>query len=101
MKLDKVSEWWLLKRVTYAYIPLAAMVIILELVGGPFNEPLNLTVEDALCTAGILLWGLLVLCYMTDARKMTREHMGLKPHWTDSAIDDLEARVEKLERDRY
>lgn len=101
MKLDKVSEWWLIKRVTYAYIPLAAMVIIPELVGGPFNEPLNLTVQDALCTAGILLWGLLVLCYMTDARKMTREHQGLKGNWTNSAIDDLEARVEKLERDRY
>lgn len=100
MKLDKESEWWLLKRVTWVYIPLAAMILIVD--GYDLlSQPLNLTVSDALFTSGLLLWGLLVLSYMIDAAKMTREHMGLKPHWTDSAIDDLEARVEKLERDRY
>ena len=32
---------------------------------------------------------------------MTREHQGLRGNWTNSAIDELEARVEKLERDRH
>ena len=99
MKLDKESEWWLIKKVMFAYIPLAAMILIVEGFG-LLSQPLNLTVSDSLFTCGLLLWGMLVICSMIDAVKMTREHMGLKPHWTDSAIDELEARVEKLERER-
>lgn len=100
MKLDNESQRWLFKKVMIPYIELAAMIIIIELVDGPFNEPLNLTVEDAICTAGLLLWGLLVISSIIDALKMTREHQGLRGNWTNSAIDELEARVEKLERER-
>lgn len=100
MKLDRESQRWLFKKIMIPYTMLAALIIIMELVDGPFNEPLNLTVEDSLASAGLLLWGLLVLCNIIDALKMTREHQGLRGNWTNSAIDELEARIEKLERER-
>lgn len=101
MKLDKESQRWAFKKIMIPYTALAAMIITMELVGGPFNEPLDLTVMDALCTAGLLIWGLLAMCSIVDACKMTREHQGLRGNWGNSAIDELEARVEKLERERH
>ena len=100
MKLDKETQRWLFKKTMIPYTALAAMIIIVELVGGPFDEPLNLTVEDAVCTTGLLLWGMLVICAIVDAAKMNREHRGLRGTWNNSAIDELEARIEKLERER-
>ena len=100
MKLDKESQRWAIKKIMIPYTALAALIIIMGLVGGPFNEPLNLTVMDSLASGGLLLWGLLVICATIDASKMTREHQGLRGNWTNSAIDELEARIEKLERDR-
>ena len=100
MKLDKESQRWAFKRIMIPYTALAAMIIIIDLVDGPFNEPLNLTVEDALFTAGLLIWGMLAFAAVIDAHKMTREHQGLRGHWSNSAIDELEARIEKLERER-
>ena len=44
MKIDKESQRWLFKKIMIPYTALAAMIIIVELVGGPFDEPLNLTV---------------------------------------------------------
>lgn len=100
MKLDKVAERWFMKRYAGSFLVTAAILIICILAGMD-NEPLEFTRFDGIFTGAMLIWGMYALCGLLEARRMTREHMGLKPHWTDSSIDELEARVEKLERDRH
>lgn len=97
MKLDKEAERWYSRRVAVACLVLLALALI----GFFLKDPFTLTIGSVFviaCGSYLCLW---LLVWSLQAQRMTRERMGLKPHWTDSAIDDLEARVEKLERDRY
>ena len=97
MKLDNEAERWFRHRVAAALFVLLA----LGLIGYFLKDPFTLTIGSVYvlaCGSYLCLW---LMVWSLEAKRMTRERMGLKPHWTDSAIDDLEARVEKLERDRY
>lgn len=100
MKLDKKAESWFMKRYAGSFLVIAAILIISSL-AGIGDEPLDFTCFDAIFTGAMLVWGLYVVCWFLEAHRMTREHQGLRGNWTSSAIDELEARVEKLERDRY
>lgn len=99
MKLDKVAEQWFMKRYTRSFLVTAAILIICRLAGMD-NEPLEFTCFDGIFTGAMLIWGMYALCGLLEARRMTREHQGLRGNWTNSAIDELEARIEKLERGR-
>ena len=96
MKLDREAERWYSRRVAAAMFVLLA----LGLIGYFLKDPFTLTIGSVFvlaCGSYLCLW---LMVWSLEAKRMTREHMGLKPHWTDSAIDELEARVEKLERER-
>ena len=99
MKLDKVAELWFMKRYAGSFLVMAAILIISSLAGME-DMPLDFTCFDGIFTGAMLVWGISVLCWLMDARRMTREHQGLRGSWTNSAIDELEARIEKLERER-
>ena len=99
MKLDKIAERWVLKRVLIAYIPLVALCMVDSFTDW-LDVPLNLTALDALFTGLLLIWGISALDYIFQGMKATRERMGLEPTWNNTAIDNLEARIEKLERER-
>ena len=99
MKLDKVAERWFMKRYAGSFLVIAAILIISSLAGME-DMPLDFTCFDGIFTGAMLVWGIWVICWFMEARRMTREHQGLRGSWTNSAIDELEARVEKLERER-
>lgn len=99
MKLDKVAERWVLKRVLIACIPLLALCMVEQFTDW-LDVPLNLTALDALFIGLYLIWFVSVIDYIAQGMRATRERMGLEPTWNNTAIDNLEARIEKLERER-
>lgn len=100
MKLDREAERWFMKRYAGSFLVMAAILIICSLAGMD-DRPLDFTCFDGIFTGAMLIWGMYALYGLLEARRMTREHQGLRGSWTNSAIDELEARVEKLERDRH
>ena len=100
MKLDREAENWFMKRYAGSFLVVAAILIFSSLTGMD-DVPLDFTCFDGIFTGAMLLWAMYALGGLLEARRMTREHQGLRGNWTNSAIDELEARVEKLERDRH
>ena len=99
MKLDKEAESWFMKRYAGSFLVIAAILIISSLAGMD-DMPLDFTCFDGIFICAMLVWGTYALYWILEARRMTREHQGLRGNWTNSAIDELEARIEKLERER-
>lgn len=93
MKLDKKHRDWMIKRIILSGLGLIAIVIIARLC-------LNDIVVDYgafYSTAISVVWFAWVLFWMREAMNDQRNKLGLKPHWTDSEIDELENRVAALE----
>ena len=96
MKLDREAERWFNRRVIVALL----VMLVLAVIGSFLKDPFTMSIGGAFVMAWGLYVGLWIITWSLQAKRMTRERMGLMPHWTDSAIDELEARIEKLERER-
>lgn len=96
MKLDREAERWYSRKVAVALL----IMLALALIGYFLKDPFTLTIGGVFVIACGSYLGLWLIVWSLQAQRMTRERMGLKPNWNNSAIDELEARIEKLERER-
>lgn len=99
MKLDKIALKSFYKRMAASVCVMVPFLLIMDNVP-PFTYPFDLTIGDMIITGAWLIWGMYALLWTVEANHDTRERMGLKRNWNNTEIDNLEARIEKLERER-